>query len=324
MIKYHQTNLVISEFDSHEIKRLIESGSAVNGKYVKALEDKLQSTFNVKYAIVCANCTTGLIIALKGLGMSGKTIAVPAFTWFSTPYAITCNYNIPYFIDINKETWLMEEFDESYVDAIMSVDIFGNKFSVKTKKRVPVIFDAAHGYGLKDLGHRGIVEMISFSFTKIVQGGQGGAILTNDDNVALKCREMVNRYGKMTEINSFLTLKSINDFPFNQKRRILIIDEYKEYLKVNYSLQKVPDETNYSVFAILLETTEIRDKLYNALTKNEVEVKVYYHPVVETNEYFKRMLPNTFDVYSRILALPVYPGIEDRIEYICKIMNEAI
>lgn len=324
MLKYHQVKMTISEFDSHEIKRLIESGSAVNGKYVKALENKLQDTFKVKNAIVCANATTGLIISFKAAEISGKTIAVPAFTWFSTPYAITCNYNIPYFVDIDKETWLMEEFDETYVDAIMPVDVFGNRILCSSKKNTPIIYDAAHGYGLKDLGHRGIIEVVSFSFTKAVQGGQGGVILTENDSIAEKCRIMVNRYGKMTEINAFLTLKSIQDYKINQQYRLEAISKYKEQLKINHELQKISSETNYSVFAILLETTEIRDKLHDTLTKNDIETKIYYQPVVEMNDYFKRMLPNTFDVYSRILALPVYPGIEDKVEQICKVINEAL
>lgn len=322
MIKYNQTNINLSELDLIDIKKIIESGNVVNGKYVNRLEVKLQSSFGVKHAIVCANCTTGLIIAIKASGLQGKSIAVPAFTWFSTPYAITCNYNIPCFIDVDKETWLMEEFNEKYVDAIISVDVFGSKSSVKTN--LPIIYDAAHSWGLTGVGNRGLVEAISFSHTKIVQGMQGGAILTNEDSIAEKCRLMVRRYGKMTELNAFIVLKSIQDFDANQECRLNIINKYKESLKINHVLQKIPIETNYSVFAILLETNAIRDRLFSSLLENGVEAKIYYQPVTLDNDYYRKMVPNTFDIYSRILALPVYLGMEDKVEYICKIINEAI
>jgi dTDP-4-amino-4,6-dideoxygalactose transaminase len=320
MIKYNQTNIVLNDSDIKEIKTIIESGNVVNGKYVKELEKFLKQTFDVKHAIPCANCTTGLIIAIKAMGLQGKSIAVPAFTWFSTPYAISCNYNIPYFVDINKETWLMEDFNETYVDAFIPVDVFGNKSFVETN--LPVIYDSAHGYGLSDLGQRGNAEVVSFSYTKVVQGMQGGAILTNDDILAEKCRLMVHRYGKITELNAYIVLKSIFDFLDNQSKRIDIVDVYKDFIKVPHAVQCIPEQTNYSVYAILLETTEIRDKINDALIKNDVETKIYYQPVVEDTEYFRRAYPNTFDVYSRILALPVYPDLE--VEPICKIVNEAV
>jgi dTDP-4-amino-4,6-dideoxyglucose len=322
MIKYNQTNINLSELDLIKIKKIIESGNVVNGTYVNELEVKLQSLFKVKHVVVCANCTTGLIIAIKASGIQGKSIAVPAFTWFSTPYAITCNYNIPCFIDVDKETWLMEEFNEKYVDAILSVDVFGSKSSMKTN--LPIIYDAAHGWGIDGLGNRGLVEAISFSHTKIVQGMQGGAILTNDDSIAEKCKVMIHRYGKMTELNAFVILKSIKDFDDNQKCRIDVINQYKDSLKINHVLQKIPLETNYSVFAILLETSAIRNKIFSSLLEKDVEAKIYYQPVTLDNDYYRRMVPNTFDIYSRILALPVYLGLEDEVEYICKIINEAV
>jgi dTDP-4-amino-4,6-dideoxygalactose transaminase len=320
MIKYNQTNIVLNDSDMKEIKTIIESGNVVNGKYVKELEKFLKHEFGVKHAIPCANCTTGLIIAIKAMGLQGKSIAVPAFTWFSTPYAICCNYNVPYFVDINKDTWLMEDFNETYVDAFLSVDIFGNKSFVKTN--LPVIYDAAHGYGLTNLGHRGNAEVISLSYTKIVQGMQGGVILTNDDVLAEKCRTMVHRYGKITELNAYIVLKSIGDYLDNQSAREKIINEYHKLIKVPCKEQVIKTETNYSVYAILLETTEIRDKINDALIRNGVETKIYYQPVVEDTEYFRRAYPNTFDLYSRILALPVYTDLE--VGSICKIINEAI
>jgi dTDP-4-amino-4,6-dideoxygalactose transaminase len=214
----------------------------------------------------------------------------------------------------------MEYFDETYVDAFLPVDVFGNKSFIETN--LPVIYDAAHGYGLSDLGQRGNAEVISFSYTKIVQGMQGGAILTNDDALAEKCRIMVHRYGKITELNAYIVLKSIGDYCDNRSAREEIIIEYHTLIKVPRKEQVIQTETNYSVYAILLETTETRDKIYDALVKNDVETKIYYQPVVEDTEYFRRAYPNTFDIYSRILALPVYPDLE--VEPICKIINEAI
>jgi len=322
MVKYNQTNIALSDYNMSEIKKIIESGEVVNGIYIDLLKKNLQVKTKVKYVIPCANCTTGLIIALKAAGLQGKTIAVPAFTWFSTPYAITCSYNIPYFVDINKDTWLMEDFNEKFVDAILSVDILGSRsFS---KANLPIIYDAAHGYDIPDLGHRGLLEVISFSYTKVVQGMQGGAILTNNEELAERCNTMVHRYGKMNEISAFIICKSMNDWSRSKKTRDLILQKYRELIKIPYREQRIETFTNYSVYSLLFETAELRDKIREALTKNKVETKIYYQPVVEDSEYFRRMLPNTFDIYSRSLSLPLYPLIINDVEFICKIINGAI
>lgn len=322
MIKYNQTNIKLSDGELKAIKDIIETGEVVNGKFTKLLEQSLEISTGVEYAIACANCTTGLIIALKALGLQSKTIAVPAFTWFSTPYAITCNYNIPSFIDINKNTWLMEEFDHNYVDAIVSVDILGSRSFVDTT--LPIIYDAAHGFGIPDLGHRGIVEVLSLSYTKVVQGMQGGAILTNDKEIAEKCRLMVHRYGKITEINALVAQKSLDDWSTNQAARENIIQQYRESIKVPFVEQET-DFTNYSVYSLLFETNKLRDKIRHALDKNDVETKIYYQPTVEDNDYFKRRVPTSFDIFYRSLSLPVYPGLgENQVEFISSTINGAI
>ena len=320
MVNYHRSYVSLKESTKKDIIRSIEEGNVVRGKNVYNLERMFMKKFDVRHAIACNTCTSGLIIALKVL--CGKLyakhnsmhVSLPAFTWFSTGYAVDCSGVDKNFVDINKDTWLAEP-DPVSEAIFVSVDVFGSMS--KPYAGSEVLYDAAHGFGLSELGHRGIIEVVSLSFTKIVQGMQGGVILTEDDYLAEDMKDYVNNYAKLCETNAAVAIQSMNDFEKNNEQRRRNIDYYRSNLNINFTEQKIPYETNYSVYAILFDSMIERDKVISCLESNDVETKVYYKPLIDT-------LPNTNDVYSRILALPVYPGVEEHLPFICKTINEAL
>ena len=298
------------------IKGILDSGILVNGEYTEALEQHFKYRFGVKYAIACASGTTGLTIAIAASGYKNAYIGLPAFTWPSTRYAIECNNCEPIYYDINKETWLMDRNEQIFFEPelLIAVDTFGNECRAYTD--IPAIYDAAHGYGLPNLGHRGLAEVVSFAATKSITGGQGGIILTNSKSIATKAKELVLLYAKITEISALLCCKSIDAYQQKQAVKERIIKAYRNQIKIPFKEQKIETFTNRSVYAVLLEDKIIRDLVLKQFDKIGIETKVYYKPLVD--------LENTNYVYDRILCLPVYEQIEFHESVITDAINKAI
>lgn len=317
-IRFSKPMISLEEEDYERIKEVINSGWVSIGKYVEELENEFKKRFGVKHAIACSSCTQGLIIALKACGWRNKRIVVPAFTWPSTIYALESNIgNKPVFCNIDPKTWLIDinNLDENSYDAVLAVDTFGNQANINTTK--PVIYDAAHSFNLKELGHRGIAEVVSFSFTKVVSASEGGIILSNDDGIAKTACELRRLSSRMGEINAVIGIRSIKNYEKNQEQKLKIIQKYKNSFDFNYTLQSIPECTNYSVFSILLDSTQSRDAIAKTFKENNIEVKIYYEPLVEG-------LPNTDWVYSHIISLPIYPDIASKQEYLCRLINESV
>jgi dTDP-4-amino-4,6-dideoxyglucose len=315
-IQFYRPNLPYPHALVEEIILILERGILVNGIWTESLEEYFKEKCDVKYAIACTSCTAGLTITLHSLGYRDVYIGLPAFTWPSTRYAIECNSCEPIYYDIDKETWLIDPDKHIFFEpeAIIAVDTFGNECNLETD--IPVIYDAAHGYGLPNLGKRGVAEVVSFAATKVVTGGQGGIILTNDKAIALKAKKLAKLYAKITEINAFLCLETIRHYDRSQTIKERIINTYREQIKVPFKEQKIESFTNYSVYAILLEDKAIRDKIVNLFEKNGVETKVYYKPLSD--------LENANNIYDKILCLPVYEQIEHSESIITDIINKAI
>jgi len=321
-IQFAKPCVELNKFEMEEIYKICHSGQFCEGKYVEQVEDYFRTTCNVKYAISCSSATQGLVIALKAADIVNKTVALPAFTWPSTLYALGCNNCTPYFCDININTWnilpppefvIKDRVIASEIEAIIPVDVFGNDSYINDDR--PVIYDAAHGFGLSKLGQRGLAEVVSFSFTKPVTGMQGGIILTNNEKLYEDANELRRLSAKMCEINALILMNEIKRKDEKLFERIRLIELYRYYLDVPFTEQVVECDSNYSTYSILLEI-EKRDRVVKAFKENNVEVKVYYDPLISG-------LTNTDFIYNRILSLPIYSKIEDEIPRICKIINES-
>lgn len=306
-------NLGIELTDLIRIEQILNRGQVVNGIYTEKVEGWFREMFGVEHAIACANCTSGLVLAAQAAGWYGNRIASPTFTWPSTHYAINSVGGTILHMDINPKTWCMDDIPKS-ADSAIVVDTFGNQAWIETD--TPVIYDAAHGYGLPDLGHRGLAEVVSLAMTKAVTGMQGGIILTNDASMEWTLRKTTRLYSKITEINAYIALMQGKKFNKDLQRRFEVVDRYCDLLDDPYEIQTVPKKTNLSVFAIKLPTMGKRNRTVEALKKLDMEIKIYYKPQCSG-------LKNTDELYSRILALPTWEGVERYIPEICEAINNA-
>ncbi len=302
-IRFGSPDINITDKLMRDIKEILKCGWVSIGEAVDTLEAHFTKKFHVKHAIACSCATTGLIIAVKAAGWKNDTVLMPAFTWPSTLYALECNGNKPLFLDINKDSWLAED-DKHNVDyKRIHVDIFGNQCRPDSElEKNDIIIDAAHGYGLPKLGQRGLAEVVSLSFTKILTATEGGMILTNDDELAETAYDLRRLSGRMEEINALIALNSI--MVYKSKPRHDIVFKYIENIEVPHSLQRIPEHTNKSVFSIMFNDSATRNAVMMELARLGVETKVYYDPLVSG-------LPNTDYVYSRILSLPIHDGAKE-------------
>ena len=313
-IQFSRPNLKADNEDLIAIKEIIDNGWFCESKYIKQLENRFKEITGNKYAIPCSSCTQGLVIAFKAADIKNKDVAVQSFTWPSILFALESTNNRPLWCDINENSWLLDNvpsFVFREIGAIVITDTFGNQAEFETD--LPLIVDAAHGYNLPKLGKRGLIEVISFSFTKKITGMQGGCLLTDDYDVYVKAWELIRLSCKMLEIEAYYILKQMNIYEEQEVICNRIINKYRDLIKIPYKEQSITT-SNHSVFAILFENSKIRDTIKNSFEKNNIEVKIYYEPL-------ERGLPKTEDIFSRILALPVYESMESEVERICNLIN---
>lgn len=178
------------------------------GPFVKEFEQKMSASVNRKYGIAVSNGTAALEVACQALGITqGDEVIMPTFTIISCAMAVTKLGAIPVLVDSDIDNWNMkvDEIEKkitSKTKAIMMVHIYGlpvmvdKVLELAKKYNLKVIEDAAemHGqtYNGKPCGSFGDISTFSFYPNKHVTTGEGGMVVTDDENLAQRCRMVRN------------------------------------------------------------------------------------------------------------------------------------
>ncbi len=194
-----EKQLVIEAVSAGEI-------SGTFGKFLPKFENEFSQYVECKYGIVTSNGTTALHLALATLGISvGDEVLVAAFTNMATFFTVHYQSAIPIPIDIEFDTWninpsLLEEKITKYTKAIIVVHIYGHPadmdqvLEIAKKHNLFVIEDAAEAHGAlyrgKKVGSLGDIGCFSFYANKIITTGEGGMIVTNNNNLAERARSL--------------------------------------------------------------------------------------------------------------------------------------
>jgi hypothetical protein len=324
-----------------------------NGPLVQQLERELLSYLNVKKLVAVTNGTIAIQLAMRALNLSGEVITTP-FTWIATVSAIMWENCKPVFVDVQPDTFNIDpqKIEEKITDktsAILPVHVFSNPCDVDAiqqiadKYNLRVIYDAAHAmcvdYNGKSILEYGDISATSFHATKIFQSGEGGACVTNDQQLFERLRrlrffghnekkDIVDKgiNGKMTEVHAALGLASLKwlDDVLRDRR-----EKYELYInllgKCDFiKFQKFPaDSYNYSYLPILLESENQLLGLASHLNKYNVYPRRYFYPALNTVSIAgsKDTFPVAEDLASRILCLPLfYTLTKAEIEYICSLV----
>jgi len=179
-----------------------------SGTYVQSFEEKFAEYCGAKYAVAVTNGTVAIHLALVACGIGpGDEVIIPDFTMIATGFAVCYTGALPVFVDAENETWnidadKIEEKITSKTKAILPVSIFGHPCEMDTiwkiagKYNLMVIEDAAESHGAEYKGKKtgNLADITAFSFfaNKNLTTGEGGMVVTNDEELYRRCRYFKN------------------------------------------------------------------------------------------------------------------------------------
>jgi dTDP-4-amino-4,6-dideoxygalactose transaminase len=315
-----------------------------DGAYLRTFEQQVAEYLNAKHCVAVCNATIGLQLTIRALGLSGEVI-VPSFTFPATVHALAWQGIRPVFCDVDPTTHNIdpaaaERLITPETSGILGVHLWGNPCAVEAlealsqKRRVKLFFDAAHAFGCSHgermIGNFGSAEVFSFHATKFLNTGEGGAITTNDDDLASELRRLRNFgieegqsvgigvNGKMGEFAAAMgvtALESGDDFiarnegNFSAYRLALACTRG---LKVCFQQARERRNRQYVVVDVDAATTgKSRDDIVAALHAENVLAKRYFFPGCHRIEPYRSMagvgdvsLPHTDRLCKRLMQLP--------------------
>lgn len=337
---------------------VLDHGRYVMGPEVRELEARLAHYVGVKHCIGVSSGTDSLLIALMalGIGPGDEVITVP-YTWISTAEVIALLGAVPVFIDIEETTWnmdpaLVEEAITPRTRAIMPVGIFGQPANMRAINAVaechgnlPVIEDAAQCFGATHHGKRscGLSTIGSTSFfpsKPLGCYGDGGALFTDDDELAERMRQIrvhgqaekhrhpvLGLNGRLDSIQAAVTLAKLDIFDDEIAKRQAVAARYNEGLGVGdgeFTVQALA-RGNTSVYAQYTILSPSRDALNEALSKDDIPSVSYYSVPLHLQPVFANLgcREGDYPVAERVaregLSLPMSPYLsEQQIVEVCR------
>jgi UDP-2-acetamido-2-deoxy-ribo-hexuluronate aminotransferase len=331
------------------IQKVMEHGQFIMGPEVREVEGKLAQYTGSKHCVTVSSGTDSLLIALMALGVgAGDEVITVPYTWISTAEVISLLGANPVFVDIRPDTWNMDEtlLDAAITDktkAIMPVSIYGQCpdmdaiNEVAKKYHLPVIEDAAQCFGANYKGKKSCnlstIGSTSFFPSKPLGCyGDGGALFTNDDELAEKFRwirvhgqkrkhhhPILGINGRMDTIQAAILLEILEVFPDEvQKREKLGLTYTKALSEFEGLTTPCIGEFNTSVYAQYTILSEQREQIQQTLKDNDIPSVSYYsvplhlQPVFQNLGYQPGDFPVAEIVAKQCLSLPISPYLSTK------------
>lgn len=316
-----------------------------NGRYVRELERRIADLVGVRHCIAVCNATVGLELAIRAAGLTGEVI-VPSFTFIATAHALGWQQISPVFCDIDPRTYTLdprrvEELITPRTTGLIGVHLWGRSCDVEAlaaiaaRHQLRLLFDAAHAFGCahkgRMIGNCGDAEVFSFHATKFVNAFEGGAVVTNNDELAAKIRLMKNfgfagyddviyvgTNGKMSEVQAAMGLTSLESLGEFTAINRLNYWQYREELKdipgIRLLLYDETELCNYQYVVLEVDETSAqlsRDGLMRVLWAENVIARRYFYPGCHRMEPYRSQYPDvgsrlavTERLAARVLLLP--------------------
>lgn len=334
-----------------------------SGPCVQELEQRIAEFAGVRHCVAMCNATIALEILIRALGLTGEVV-VPSFTFIATAHALHWQGVTPVFCDVDPQTHNLDPKRVAQAltprtTGIIGVHLWGRACDVAALSEIAearglkLIFDAAHAFGCsyrgQTIGSFGDAEVFSFHATKFFNSFEGGAVITNNDDLARKIRLMMNfgfagyddvvelgTNGKMTEACAAMGLENL-----------LCLREFVEKNRQNYEhyrreLARIPglsllsfderEKNNYQYVVIEVDenTTDVsRDQLVEILWAENVLARRYFYPGCHRMEPYRTqfpkaatVLPETERLAERVLVMPTGTAVtSDDITRLCGIVE---
>lgn len=328
------------------IDRIYNTGWLTNnGPLVTALEQRLKDYLGVRNIILTNNGTIALQIAYRALGINGSAITTP-FSFVATTSSLQWEGIKPIFADIDPATWNLdpnqiERHIQQDTSAIVATHVFGNPCDVERIEQIArihnlkVVYDGAHAFGVRHKGQSvykwGDISTLSFHATKLFHTIEGGAIVTNDDELADRVRLLCN-FGivdtdqvegiginaKLNEFSAAMGMCVLDDIELILECRAEIGRRYEKRLGDHFDLQLLQPESqcNYSYFPIALDDENQLLRCRSQLNENGVNPRRYFYPSLDTLEHLQPQTPQPRSraLSRRVMCLPIYPGLPRKVQ----------
>lgn len=357
MIPVTRTYLPNKEKLKVYIDQIYDSGWLTNrGSLLLELEKRLAAYLGVKHLILVANGSLALQLAYKALNLTGEVITTP-FSFAATTNTLVWEGLSPVFADIDPYSFNLnptniEPLITTKTSAIVPVHVFGNPCEVEAikaianKHNLKVIYDAAHAFGSQYKGQSvlnyGDISTLSFHATKLFHTIEGGAVITNDNELAKKIRLLIN-FGitgptsiesiginaKMNEFEAAMGLCVLDEIETINAGRKQVWQTYQESLqdKIVFQQWNKHSQNNYAYAPVLFKSEAKLLKVEAKLKENDIVPRRYFYPSLDTLDYLAsgQICKYSRDRASRVLCLPMFPSLEKNSQdKICEILSNTL
>ena len=321
-----------------------------NGPVVQELEQRIADYHDVKHCVAMCSGTVALEIAIRALQLEGEVI-VPSHTYIATAHALYWQAITPVFADIDPATHNLDpaavrRMISRRTSGIIGVHLWGRIAPVNALQSIAdeydlkLLFDAAHAFGCSYrgtmVGNFGACEVLSFHATKFFHTFEGGAVLTNDDELAETMRLMRNfgfagvdnvihpgTNGKMIEISAAMGLANLESIADVLEHNRQIYQTYQQALADVPGVRLLGFDTqeanNYQY--VILEVSDAcrlsRDRVVEALRAENILARRYFWPGCHKMKPYRDLYPNaglfllnSEQVAERVIVLPTGAALD--------------
>jgi len=349
---------LLGKEEKEQLCDCIDKNWITGGKKVKEFERRIAELCHVKHAITCSNGTMALYMALESLHLpKGSEVIVPDFTFIASANSVVLAGLKPVFADMSMDTFNLtaREIARAITPktvAIMPVHIFGQSanmteiMEIANAKRLKVVEDAAQGIAVswkgKPVGSFGDINIMSYYGDKTITTGEGGMLLTDDDELAERClilkhqgrtgrgiyyHEHIGYNFRMTDLQAGIGVAQLYRLPAIIRAKRKHDDLYRELLKdvKDVAFPYVCDDGinvpfRHNIFV------EYPEKLSVYLNEHNIGSRRFFYPLHMQPCYnVQGNFPNSIWAHEHGLSLPSSVKLTDKqIEYICDTIKEGL
>jgi len=340
---------ILGECEKEKLMEVLNSGMIASGEYVRKFEEKFSEYIGIKYGVATTSGTSALCIALKAIDIKeGDKVLTTPFSFIATANSVLyCNAK-PEFCDIDERTFNInpEEIEKKLAEddrikALQIVHLYGlpcdmdKIMKIVREYQIKLIEDCAQSHGAeyegKKVGSFGDLSCFSFYPTKNMTTGEGGIILTNNEELAENCRLFINhgmkeRYKheelgfnyRMTNMQAALGLCQLGKLDeFNEKRirNAAFLSEnlgLLEWIKTPY----VPENVKHVFHQYTIKLKVDRETFVDYLSREGIGYGIHYPRTIPQQPFYRKLGYNEkFEVADnlaeRVVSLPVHPALSD-------------
>ena len=344
-------NPEITEIEKERVMEVLDSGMLASGPKVKEFNEKFAEYVRADYGIATTSGTTALDVAVRATGLeAGDKVITTPFTFIASCNSLLYSGIEPVFVDIDPITYNIDSFkilkkleEDSEIKGVMPVHLFGQPADMDTIMRLAknydltVIEDAAQAHGAEfagePVGGIGTVGIFSFYPTKNMTTGEGGIVVTSNEEVAKKAELLINhgltdRYYheelgfnyRMTDIAAAIGLEQLKKLDdFNKSRRDNAMKLTEGIFDLDWlAIPEVAEKRSHVFHQYTIRVTNgLRDDLVEHLQENGIGYGIHYprlayeQPIYRKMGYDRFECPEAEKASREVISLPVHPALSD-------------